>query len=62
MLISEAELHLQPYGVERIERIPSDTCPDLWRVTVNISGIIRADYIYACPLERIVWALTPEED
>ena len=61
MLISEAELMLQPYGVERIERVPSDTCPQLWRVTVNISDMVRAEYLYACSLERIVWALTPEE-
>jgi len=56
MLISEAELMLQPYGVERITREPNQTC-EVWRVTQN-----GADYIYAAPLERVVWALTPEDE
>jgi len=55
MLISEAELMLQPYGVERIERIPSTTCPQVWKVTQN-----GEEYVYAAPLERVVWSLTPE--
>ncbi len=54
MLISEAVMMLQPYGVERIAREPNQTC-EVWRVTQN-----GEDYIYAAPLERVVWALTPE--
>lgn len=57
MLISEAELMLQPYGVERIERVPSTTCPQVWKVTQH-----GKDYIYAAELERVVWALTPEDE
>lgn len=56
MLISEAELMLQPYGVERIERVPNTTC-QVWRVTQN-----GKEYIYAAELERVVWALTPEDE
>lgn len=56
MLISEAIVQLAPYGVERIDRIPNDSC-QVWRVTQN-----GAEYIYAASLERVVWALTPEED
>jgi len=55
MLISEAVMMLQPYGVERIAREPNQTC-EVWRVTQN-----GEDYIYAAPLERVVWALTPED-
>ena len=56
MLISEAIVQLAPYGVERIDRIPNDSC-QVWRVTQN-----GAEYVYAAALERVVWALTPEED
>lgn len=55
MLISEAVMMLQPYGVERIAREPNQTC-EVWRVTQN-----GEDYIYAAPLDRVVWALTPED-
>lgn len=55
MLISEAELMLQPYGVERITREP--IAGEVWRVTQN-----GEEYIYAASLERVVWALTPEDD
>jgi len=54
MLISEAELMLQPYGVVRITREPVEG--EVWRVTQN-----GQEYIYAAPLERVVWALTPED-
>lgn len=57
MLISEAMVMLAPYGVERIDRIPSTTCPQVWRVTQN-----GAEYIYAADLERVVWALTDAND
>jgi hypothetical protein len=57
MLISEAMVHLAPYGVERIARIPSTTCPQVWRVTQN-----GAEYVYAATLESVVWALTPEDE
>lgn len=56
MLISEAMVQLAPYGVERIERIPNNSC-QVWRV---IQG--GEEYIYAAELDRIVWALTPAED
>ena len=55
MLISEAVMMLQPYGVERIAREP--IAGEVWRVTQN-----GEDYIYAAPLERVVWALTPEDE
>ena len=56
MLISEALLHLQPYGVEQITRVPNPTCK-VWKVTQN-----GADYIYAADLDRVVWALTVAND
>lgn len=56
MLISEAMVQLAPYGVERIARIPNDSC-QVWRVTQN-----GADYIYAADLERVVWALHVSND
>jgi hypothetical protein len=56
MLISEAMVMLAPYGVERIERIADQDCP-VWRVTQN-----GAEYIYAAALDRVVWALTPEDE
>ena len=56
MLISEALLHLQHVGVERIERISYTTCPDVWRVTQN-----GEEYIYAAALERVVWALQGDD-
>lgn len=56
MLISEAMVMLAPYGVERIQRVPNDSC-QVWKVTQN-----GKDYIYAADLERVVWALTPEDD
>lgn len=55
MLISEAIMMLQPYGVERITREPNATC-QVWRVTQN-----GEEYFYAAPLESVVWALTPED-
>lgn len=56
MLISEAILHLQPYGVTQIVRVPNPTC-QVWRVTQN-----GEDYIYAAELERVVWALSDSDD
>ena len=56
MLISEAMVMLQPYGVERIDRVPNDSC-QVWRVTQN-----GAEYLYAAALDRVVWALTPAND
>jgi len=52
MLISEAMVMLAPYGVERIERVPNDSC-QVWKVTQN-----GAKYLYAAELDRVVWALT----
>lgn len=57
MLISEALLHLQHVGVERIDRIPSTSCPQVWKVTQN-----GEEYIYAADLERVVWALQVSSD
>ena len=57
MLISEALLHLQHVGVERIDRIPSTSCPQVWKVTQN-----GEEYIYAADLERVVWALEVSSD
>ena len=55
MLISEALLHLQHVGVERIDRIPSTSCPQVWKVTQN-----GEEYIYTADLEQMVWALLGE--
>jgi hypothetical protein len=57
MLISEALLHLQHVGVERIDRIPSTSCPQVRTVTQN-----GEEYIYAADLERVVWALEVSND
>jgi len=57
MLISEAMVMLAPYGVERIERIPGITGAQTWKVLHH-----GQECIYACRLESLVWALTPEED
>ena len=58
MLISEALLHLQHVGVERIQRIPSTACPlKVWKVTQN-----GEEYIYVADLERVVWALQVSND
>lgn len=57
MLISEAMVHLAPYGVERIDHILITACRQVWRVTQN-----GKEYIYAADLERVVWALTPDAD
>ena len=57
MLISEALLHLQHVGVERIDRIPSTACPQVWKVTQH-----GEEYIYAADLERVVWALQVSSD
>ena len=56
MLISEAMLHLQPYGVEQITRVPNPSCK-VWKVTQH--GV---EYIYAADLDLVVWALTPSDD
>jgi hypothetical protein len=56
MLISEAMVMLAPYGVERIERIPNDSC-QVWRVIQD-----GKEYSYAAALDRVVWALTPSDD
>ena len=56
MLISEAMVMLAPCGVERIDRIPNDSC-QVWRVTQN-----GAEYLYAAALDRVVWALTAAND
>ena len=56
MLISEAMVMLAPYGVERITRI-TDTLTPVWKVRQN-----GQEYSYACHLESLVWALTPEAD
>ena len=53
MLICEAELQLQSYGVTKIERVHSTSCPQVWKVTQN--GV---DYIYAAELETVVRAIT----
>ena len=57
MLISEAMVMLAPYGVERIERIPSITGAQTWKVRHN-----GHECIYACQLESLVWALTPSDE
>ena len=57
MLISEAILHLQHVGVERIDRIANPYGTQTWRVTQN-----GEEYIYTADLERVVWALTPSDD
>jgi len=58
MLISEAMVMLAPYGVERITRIPNDsTTTPVWKVRQN-----GADYIYCAALDRVVRALTPEDE
>ena len=57
MLISEAILHLQHVGVERIDRIPNPYGTQTWKVTQN-----GEEYIYTADLERVVWALTPSDD
>jgi|TARA_R110000772_G_scaffold217045_1_gene327481 hypothetical protein len=57
MLISEAILMLQPYGVERIDRIANPYGTQTWKVTQN-----GEEYIYTADLERVVWALTPSDD
>ncbi len=56
MLISEAMVMLAPYGVERIDRISNPYGTQLWKVIQN-----GGEYSYACRLESLVWALTPEE-
>ncbi len=56
MLISEAMVMLAPYGVERITRV-TDTLTPVWKVRQN-----GQEYSYACHLESLVWALTPEAD
>jgi hypothetical protein len=62
MSITEATALLAPYGVERIERsaykgigtiLPEGT--PVWKVYQG--GKV---YIYCAPLDRLVWALTPE--
>jgi hypothetical protein len=57
MLISEAMVMLAPYGVERIDRIPGITGAQTWKVRQH-----GQEYIYACQLESLVWALTPSDD
>jgi hypothetical protein len=57
MLISEAMVMLAPYGVERIDRIPNPYGTQLWKVRHH-----GQDYSYACQLESLVWALTPEDE
>ena len=56
MLISEAILHLQPVGVERIDRIANPYGTQTWKVTQN-----GEEYIYTADLEQMVWALLGEE-
>lgn len=53
MLICEAELQLQSYGVTKIEKVPSTSCPQVWKVTQN-----DENYIYAAKLETVVRAIT----
>ena len=55
MLISEAILHLQPVGVERIDRIANSYGTQTWKVTQN-----GEEYIYTADLEQVVWALLGE--
>lgn len=55
MLISEAMVMLAPYGVERIKRVSNPYGTQTWKVTRH-----GEDYFYACRLESLVWALTPE--
>jgi hypothetical protein len=55
MLISEAMVQLAPYGVERIKRVSNPYGTQTWKVTRH-----GKDYLYACRLESLVWALTPE--
>jgi hypothetical protein len=55
MLISEAMVQLAPYGVERIKRVSNPYGTQTWKVTRHGN-----DYFYACQLESLVWALTPE--
>jgi hypothetical protein len=57
MLISEAILMLQPYGVERIDSIANPYGTQTWKVTYY-----GQEYIYTADLERVVWALTPSDD
>ena len=57
MLISEALLHLQHVGVERIDRIPSTACPQAWKATQN-----GEEYIYTADLERVVCTLQVSSD
>jgi hypothetical protein len=57
MLISEAMVMLSSYGVERIERISNPHCVQTWKVTQN-----GGEYIYVCPLDRLVYALEVAND
>jgi hypothetical protein len=57
MLISEAILHLQHVGVERIDRIANPYGTQTWKVTQN-----GEEYIYTADLEQVVWALEVSSD